>query len=251
MQEFPGEVAERIGCYVYVLYDPDTNEPFYVGKGMGNRLFAHVRESIEMPKESDKLQRIRDIRAKGQEVQYEILRHGMTANEAFEVEAAIIDYIGIPTLANEVTGRDSDKRGRMGISDIIAIYAAQPIKIQEPVVLIIVNKLWGRNITPDNLYEITRGDWVMGERRNKAKYAFAVNCGVVREVYQITGWSPVEGLEARNLGAVSEILARKAKIQKRWRFEGKIAEHMQHYVSGSVADYLARGAQNPIKYVNC
>ena len=70
-------------------------------------------------------------------------------------------------------------------------------------------------------------------------------------MYEITGWVPVEGLEARNLGAMSEILARRAKIQKRWRFEGKIAEHLQHYVSGSVTDYLARGTQNPIRYVNC
>jgi hypothetical protein len=251
MREFSREVIEQIGYYVYILSDPDTNKPFYVGKGKGNRLFAHVNDSLNEPTENDKLQQIRDIIARGQDVKFEVLRHGMTEAEAFEVEAAIIDYIGIPILANKAIGHKSEIRGRMGIADIIAIYSAQPLRISEPAVLIIINKLWERNISPEKLYEITNGDWVMGERRNKAKYAFAVYCGVVREVYQIIGWELVEGLSCRNLGAVKEKLAKEAKIQKRWKFNGIIAQQLQHYIGGSVANYLNRGAQNPIRYINC
>ena len=48
-------------------------------------------------------------------------------------------------------------RGRMSVAEIIAMYQAEPIHISEPVILIIVNKLFERNISPEDLYEITRG----------------------------------------------------------------------------------------------
>lgn len=34
-------VAEQLGWYVYLLRDPRDAEVFYVGKGRGNRVFAH------------------------------------------------------------------------------------------------------------------------------------------------------------------------------------------------------------------
>jgi uncharacterized protein len=40
---FPPEVAARLGTYVYRLIDPRSGETFYVGKGRGNRVFAHIR----------------------------------------------------------------------------------------------------------------------------------------------------------------------------------------------------------------
>ncbi len=206
MQEFPKLVAERICSYVYVLRDPDTDRVFYVGKGTGNRVFAHAQEAIERPLESDKLQLIRDIKARGREVKYEILRHGLTEKEAFEVEAAIIDFIGLPTLTNKSIGQDTVNRGRMTIPEIITAYSPEPIEIKEAVILIIPNKFFERNITPERLYEITRGNWVMGERRNKAKYAFAVYNGVVREVYRIERWLRVKARDSQQ------------KRQNRWRF---------------------------------
>jgi hypothetical protein len=40
----PG-VAEKIGYDVYLLVDPRDDVVFYVGKGAGNRCFAHVEEA--------------------------------------------------------------------------------------------------------------------------------------------------------------------------------------------------------------
>ncbi|MBI3732599.1 MAG: hypothetical protein HY259_03965 [Chloroflexi bacterium] len=239
--EFPTSVIERLGYYVYTLADPKTGKVFYVGKGTGNRVFAHATEAIRNPVKSDKLDRIRRIRASGRNVKYEIIRHGMTEKEAFEVESALIDFVGLKRLSNKVAGQDMDSRGRMTVAEIIAAYGAKPITIAEPALLIIVNKLFEHNISPERLYEITCGNWVLGERRNKAKYAFSVFRGVVREVYRINGWFPVQARSPEQ------------KRQSRWRFEGEVAQEkkIRHYVGGSVEAYLKPGAQSPVKYVNC
>jgi hypothetical protein len=239
ISEFPVSVIEEIGYYVYLLIDPDTNQVFYVGKGTGNRVFSHVNAAISNPLESDKIKKILGIRSKGQDVKYEILRHGLTEKEAFEVEAAIIDFIGLPELTNLVSGFDTFGRGRMNASDIVAKYQAPILEIKEPVILIIVNRLYERNISPERLYEITRWDWVVGIRRERAKYAMSVYNGIVREVYRINHWFPV------NTGIDTQI------NQKRWRFEGEVSKELQKYVGGSVENYITHGAQNPIKYVNC
>jgi len=125
------------------------------------------------------------------------------------------------------------------VAEIIAMYQAKPITITEPALLIIVNRLFERNIGPEQLYEITRGNWVLGERRNKAKYAFSVFRGIVREVYRIHAWFPAQARRGEQ------------KRQSRWRFEGEVAQELRHYVGGSVAAYLKPGAQSPVKYVNC
>lgn len=235
--EFPKSVTEKLGYYVYILIDPKTNKVFYVGKGTGNRIFAHINGAISSPLESDKLDKIRSIHAKGLQVKYSIIRHGLTEKEAFEVEASLIDFIGLAGLTNIKGGHHSDYRGRMGIREAISQYNAPKIRIIEPVILVTVNRLFRREMNDDELYEITRGNWVVGERRNKAKFAFCVCNGIVRQVYEIQKWFPIK---ARS---------QDAKTQDRWRFTGVVAQDLQHYVGGNVEKYI--GAQNPIKYVNC
>jgi len=237
-QEFPTSIFEHLGYYVYTLSDP-AGTIFYVGKGTGNRVFAHANEALQNPKESDKLNRIRDIHAEGKVVRYEIIRHGLSEKEAFEVEAALIDFVGLDDLSNAIAGHNMDLRGRMSVAEIIARYQAEPIEISEPVILAIVNKLFERNISLEDLYEITRGNWVVGERRKKARYAFCVYKGIVREVYEIDRWFQVPARFPDT------------KRQSRWRFDGKVSRELQHYVGGNVDSYLTLRAQNPIRYVNC
>ena len=120
IQEFPVSVIEKLDYYVYLLIEPESNQVFYVGKGYGNRVFAHINASItdEMP--GDKLDRIRLIISKGFEVLHRIHRHGLTEKEAFEVEASLIDFIGLSGLANQMQGYNSDDRGQMTVTEVVA-----------------------------------------------------------------------------------------------------------------------------------
>ena len=60
----PG-VVEKIGFYVYLLVDPRNRVVFYVGKGTGNRCFAHLDEARKSQTDTvgdyAKLARIREI----------------------------------------------------------------------------------------------------------------------------------------------------------------------------------------------
>lgn len=238
-QSFSHAVIEQLGYYVYLLIDPETNRVFYVGKGIGNRIFDHLNRALISPKETDKLDTIRAIQQKGLHVKHLIHRHGLTEKEAFEVEASLIDFIGLQELTNKVGGHKSHFRGQMTVAEVIALYDAPRIEIQEPSLLIIVNKLFHRGMDTETLYEITRGNWVLGSRRQKARYAFAVYNGVVRQVYQIHIWSSVTARSPMQ------------RTQQRWRFDGVVAEELSHYVGGNVESYIVPGAQNPIRYINC
>ncbi len=63
-ERFPPEVVTRLGTYVYRLLDPRNGETFYVGKGKGNRVFAHIRAEAGLQGDEldNKLHRIREIR---------------------------------------------------------------------------------------------------------------------------------------------------------------------------------------------
>lgn len=89
------QVAEYLGNYVYLLIDPRTMAPFYVGKGKGTRLAAHGLEAETLSASDDetpversrKIAVIHDIRSAGLEPEVWILRHGMGI-EYTHVEAA-------------------------------------------------------------------------------------------------------------------------------------------------------------------
>lgn len=237
---FNASLIEQIQFYVYLLIDPRDKHVFYVGKGNGNRVFAHAHAALSETEANSKLDRIHQIIAEGLEVQYTILRHGLSEKEAYEIEAALIDYIGIATLDNLVQEHYGDERGKTSIGDIFARYDSGKITITEPAILITINRLYRRGMDAHSLYEATRGNWVIGEKtRAKAQYAFAVYQGVVREVYEILEWEHVDDPNPA------------IKIRNRWRFEGHIATGLRHYVNGSVVDYLTQGAQNPIRILNC
>ena len=237
LEKFPQSVVERIGFYVYALRDPRDRSVFYIGKGTGNRVFQHAAAAVTSPLPSDKLDRIREIRSKDMDVVYEIIRHGMDEKEALAVESALIDWN--EGLTNKVAGHGAARQGLMTVPDIIAQYAAEPVTLTEPCILVIVNRLFERNMSPERIYEATRGEWVIGARRSKAQYALAVFRGIVRAAYRIEKWEPATALKPDQ------------KQRSRWRFTGTDATNLHHLVGRDVTKYLGKASQNPIRYANC
>jgi hypothetical protein len=229
---FTQSVIEQLDYYVYFLRDPSNKEVFYVGKGKGNRVFEHVACALTEVTKSDKLDRIRAIKESHKTVEHFVLRHGLTERAAFEVEAAIIDFVGIPNLSNLQGGHYSTDFGIKTTEEVIAMYSAPLFSTKEPVLLININKLFDREMTDTEIYDATRKSWVVGPRRNKAKYAVATYRGLTREVYEISDWF---------------------QIGKRWGFNGKRANETTrtNLRYKSVAELAKRGAANPIRYINC
>jgi uncharacterized protein len=242
--EFGPEIIEEIKSYVYIYSDPDTQEPFYVGKGQGNRCFQHMEDQSE----SAKVEKLKELEKNNKKPLIELLRYGLTGNEASLLEAALIDFTGLDNLKNRVRGLHSRSLGRIFVEDIILKYTAEDVTIRDDKVLLItINKLYRSRISEEELYESTRGIWKVGERRNKAELAFAIFRGIIREIYEISKWHKAGTLPYKYRDSSS------FEASKRWEFEGKKADEIirSKYIGKSVRKYISKGKQNPIKYINC
>jgi hypothetical protein len=102
-------------------------------------------------------------------------------------------------------------------------------------------------MTDQELYEITRGVWKLGDRREKATYVFGVYKGIVREVCRIGKWHPA-GTTQYQTRPLADV-----KTPGRWEFEGELANMIvrQKYINRLVADYFKTNSQNPVTYFGC
>ncbi|WP_223211241.1 MULTISPECIES: hypothetical protein [unclassified Synechocystis] len=113
----------------------------------------------------------------------------------------------------------------------------QAITITEPAIIFRLNKTYSTNLSQQEIYDITRSDWILGHRREKAEYGFAAFKGVVLQVYRIDRWD--------FSGKVTDV------GRQRWFFEGKVATEMQDYINGNISHYFKKGDRSPTKYLNC
>ena len=231
------DVAGILKSYVYVYVDPRNGNPFYIGKGKGSRLFAHLEDTSE----TEKVARIAEIRQDGLEPHIDILRYGLTDSEAALVEAASIDLIGLENLTNEVSGFHEQSFRRITSEDMMLLVNAKPVQVHHNAILLTINTLYRSGMSALELYETTRGCWRVGPRRNKVEYAFSLFQGIVLEVYKIDQWYPAGTLEYKTRDSAA------LKQEGRWEFSGKVAEDIRgEYVGFSAG----KAGQNPIRYVN-
>lgn len=221
---------------------------FYVGKGKGNRVFQHATDALERSDvETDKLEEIRAILASGLQVESFIVRHGIdTEKQAYEIEAAVIDAMRLAghPVHNEVAGHGHRARGLVHTSVVASLYdAPEAPPIDMPAILIRIPRLWTPQMPPVELFEATRGWWVVGPQRERAKVAFAVSAGVIRGAYRIHRWRE----RAEGDRDWEDDIGKKP----RWGFDGEPAEDLARFLNTSVGHRFRRGQANPIAYVNC
>ena len=242
---FPSGVAAKLGWYVYRLVDPRNGETFYVGKGRGDRIFAHSQGALSTTADEDssdlKYQRIKEILAIGLEVGHIVHRHGISTSKiAYEVEAALID--AYPGLTNRAGGHGSGDYGSQHVEEIIMAYEAEPFQVGEPLILISIGRLFNRE--EFSVYEAVRAVWKL-DRNRAAKY----NLVLARHQALVVGaYRPDKWLEA-----TSDNFPRLESDEPgRWGFEGSRAGDVwDDYVGKRVPDkFLVQGAANPIRYVD-
>lgn len=239
--KFPHEITEALKSYVYMYIDPRTSQPFYVGKGQGNRAFDHLSQEAE----TEKVAKIREIQAAGQEPVIEILRYGLSDSEASLIEASAIDLLGLSQLTNKCRGEHSRSFGRISSAELTVMLTASPAIIRHRALLITINKLYRSSMTRDELYEATRGIWKLSADRESAELAMSVYQGIVREVYRIDRWHPAGTIPYKTRDDSQ------FKQSGRWEFVGSVAEDLQNeYLNKSVKDYLGKSNQFPVRYVN-
>lgn len=245
LTSFSQKTIEELGYYVYVYSDPDTKKPFYVGKGKGNRAFAHLSDDSE----SKKVEYIQNLLKAGKEPIIEILVHGVDEETALKVEAAAIDLIGIDNLTNRQRGHHSSVYGKIEASLLESRYNSEELTVEDfndNVMLIKINKLYRNDMNAYELYEATRAYWrVSLEQAKKVKYALAVYYGMVLEVYEITEWLP----------AFSTMMYQKVdnpeELKNRYEFIGRLAPEnvRKKYKDKSVSNIYSKGEQYPIRYI--
>lgn len=246
--------------YVYGLIDPRNNRLFYIGKGTGNRVFQHVVESSKNPEsEKEKLQTINCIETSGQHVKHILINWGLSEEEAFASEASLINlmnYISDIQLSNIVAGHHTN--GCLSVEEIEKIYGAELLNIRDvchKILVIKVNKLYNRQMSSKEVYDIVRGVWRANiSKAKQVEYVLGVYNNLVVACYKPDRWYTVSDIDI-------ERLPKHIKkddldnIQKRVLFEcdniTALDNNQIFYLNKSIEQlgYIQK-SQNPIVYIN-
>lgn len=236
--KFSNEVCDAIKYYVYRLVDPNNGQTFYVGKGKGNRVFAHVKctrnyngKSYFGEDEDDislKFEKIRKIYASGQEVIHIIHRWNLDDEKtALEVEAALIDAYGLDILTNRIKGHWSDN-GSINAELLEKNLSKEVFKEPSGIkyMIIKVKDYWVSQ--RGSLYDTVRSAWKINKQKAELyPYVLGVVNGIVEDVYQVEEWHKADNRSGRYEFTGSEApkeireLFLQKKIPERFRKKGQ------------------------------
>lgn len=247
--------------YVYGLIDPRNKQIFYIGKGTGNRVFEHEKESQESPdSEKLKLKTIANVKEAGLEVEKIIINCNLTESEAFSAEAALINafnYVSDIGLTNIVAGHHSSEA--LDVNDFEKMNGAVELKetdIRHKIMVIKINRLYHRGMSGDVLYDSVRGIWRASlSRVRTVDYVFGVYNSLIVAVYKPTDWfickDAKDKLPRQGIELNSKTENRVFFIDKGFENNEPQDEAEEFYLYKSIAKLkLNQSAQNPITYLN-
>jgi len=248
---FSQRTKEELKFYVYILIDPRDNKIFYVGKGYENRVFSHINNPIKT-NVTEKSEIIKAIKKDNLKVKHFIIKHGLEENEALIVESVLIDFLTfkdfaeVAKISNIVAGHNSFNQGIKTVNECEIFYNCEELKIENikhRILVININKTFDNrrkkknvNLVYEraNIYEATRGWWVLDKNRaEKSDFVLAEYKGVIRAIFKPEKW--LQDIENRG--------------NKRWGFEGSEVnskEILDIYLNKEVPKI--RGMANPIRY---
>ena len=250
------------GYYVYALIDPRNDKVFYIGKGIGNRVFSHEIESGKSPEsEKKKLQKIREIEANGYSVKRLIVNWGLSESEAFVAEATLINILNRMSdiqLTNEVSGHHVLES--LTTEEFELMYGAIPLEkedIKHNVLVIKINKLYRRGMSDAELYDTVRGYWAASLKSIEArgvKYVFGVYNGLIVAVYKPDKWYyTYEMIDAPQADLLtSEDYERlKNRVYFTCKDYNALDDEGRFYLNKSIVNLkVNQSAQNPITYLS-
>ena len=247
MNLFDEKTVQALGYYVYMLIDPRDDKPFYVGKGINNRVFDHIKYAVDNPHVfTEKCDTIREIGAEN--VKHVIVTHGLAnEKEAYKIEAIVIDLLNYLhlQLTNEVSGHHADECGILTVEEVCRLYNASPLKhIDENCVIININGQYNRSMEKDAIYKATKECWRIARHKlNHIKYVLSEYRGLIIEVFEVQNWYSKErpyGMKSKKAG----------QTYIGYGFNGIIApnEIRQKYINKSIAHLKVQGRAYPITY---
>jgi hypothetical protein len=198
MTGFSPETIEAIGGYVYALVDPrkpktDPRRIFYVGKGIGQRCFAHAAAEVKWNRSEEpnpKIKLIREIRqAIGAPPLIQLISHRLTDEESHRLEAALISVL--QTEGNLASGKYAAEYG-LPVSEIEGLYShpLKELELRHRVLLVSLNG--GRELPPftdiqeSEMPRRVLQSWPLSEHNaNQVEYIVGVYRQLTRRVFKV------------------------------------------------------------------
>jgi hypothetical protein len=232
-ERFPDEVVAALKSYVYLLVDPRNGRPFAVGRGKGNRCFRRLAalRTGEAGTPTALADRVRAIEAHGRPVRIDILRYGLTGDQAKLAEQIALDTLGLLDAAG------TPGPGRRAPVAAVRSALARPAKFKQAHQVVLLR------LSAAELPAITRHPWRIGRRwtdldsPRAPKWAVIVVGDVVQAVCSIDGW---------------EATGNPALPSTRYILMGRTDQELERrYLGRSVAPYRSAGSRSPVTYIWC
>lgn len=121
--------------------------------------------------------------------------------------------------------------------------STEEAKITEPSILFKIGSYYHPDLSSSQLYDVSRGYWKSGKKKEKAQLAFTIVNNQIVEIYEIDQWFQAGTTLSTHPDEPDP---------KRWEFVGNIAppEIRDKYINKSVAKYFEAGGMWPFRYIN-